>query len=569
MINYKVNFKIFCMKNKMIKPIFFLGLLCIVFALSCKKKIDDAYLNPNAPLVVPIESILPGVIGGFTAFFSSNGTGFGVQADAILLGRYIQYWGTQTNGELYGQMGFPGSPPTASDNTGGLWGAVYYGHGGNVNRIIQWGAEQQKWDYVGVGWAIRAWGWLELTNCYGEAILKEAFDVTKSQFKYDTQPEFYDSCRVICHRSLSFLNRTDGAASQANLAIGDAFFYNGDVNKWKKFVYGILARSFINLSGKSEFIAKGYADSAILYANLSLATNADNASVKVSGGSVSATNNFFGPFRGNIGAIRQSVYIADLMSGANPQAFTGVPDPRRYYMLRENLNGTFKGFTPWLGATGVSANDYPKNFFGHPTPTTTLACPNSPACTIDSSRYLYQNTSPWPMMTASEIQFIIAEAAYLKGDKPLALSAYANGIGLNFDMITTTYPQNVPTVFAITPANKATYLAAVIPGVAGNLTLSQIMLQKYIALYGWGVQQTWTDMRKYHYTDIDPATGNQVYANFAPPAGTNLISTNNGNLVYRARPRYNSEYLYNIPELTRLGALNLDYNTYRPWFAIP
>ncbi len=553
----------------MIKPIFFLGLLCIVFALSCKKKIDDAYLNPNAPLVVPIESILPGVIGGFTAFFSSNGTGFGVQADAILLGRYIQYWGTQTNGELYGQMGFPGSPPTASDNTGGLWGAVYYGHGGNVNRIIQWGAEQQKWDYVGVGWAIRAWGWLELTNCYGEAILKEAFDVTKSQFKYDTQPEFYDSCRVICHRSLSFLNRTDGAASQANLAIGDAFFYNGDVNKWKKFVYGILARSFINLSGKSEFIAKGYADSAILYANLSLATNADNASVKVSGGSVSATNNFFGPFRGNIGAIRQSVYIADLMSGANPQAFTGVPDPRRYYMLRENLNGTFKGFTPWLGATGVSANDYPKNFFGHPTPTTTLACPNSPACTIDSSRYLYQNTSPWPMMTASEIQFIIAEAAYLKGDKPLALSAYANGIGLNFDMITTTYPQNVPTVFAITPANKATYLAGVIPGVAGNLTLSQIMLQKYIALYGWGVQQTWTDMRKYHYTDIDPATGNQVYANFAPPAGTNLISTNNGNLVYRARPRYNSEYLYNIPELTRLGALNLDYNTYRPWFAIP
>ena len=69
------------MKNKMIKPIFFLGLLCIVFASSCKKKIDEAYLNPNAPLVVPIESILPGVIGGFTAFFSSNGTGYGVQAD--------------------------------------------------------------------------------------------------------------------------------------------------------------------------------------------------------------------------------------------------------------------------------------------------------------------------------------------------------------------------------------------------------------------------------------------------------------------------------------------------------
>ncbi|MEP7255528.1 MAG: SusD/RagB family nutrient-binding outer membrane lipoprotein [Ferruginibacter sp.] len=549
------------MKNKMIKPILFLVLICVVCALSCKKKIDDSYLNPNAPIIVPIESILPGVIGGFTAFFSSNGTGYGVQADGILLGRYIQYWGSTSSGELYGQMGFPGG--TSSDNTGGLWAAVYYGHGGNVNKIIEWGAEQQKWDYVGVGYAIRAWGWLELTNVYGEAILKEAFNTSLSQFHYDTQPEFYDSCRVICYRALSYLNRTDGAVSQANLALGDAYFYNGDVNKWKKFVYGILARSYIDLSAKSDFLTKGYADSAIKYANLSLATNADNALVKVSGGNISAVNNYFGPFRGNIGAIRQASYIADLMSGNNDSAFKTVSDPRRYYMLRENLNGTFKGFTVWNGGGGLTANDYPRNFWGTTLPTSTAG----PA--PDSSRYLYQNTSPWPMMTASEIQFIIAEAAYRKGDKSLALAAYSNGISLNFDMLTTTYPQNIPVVYAITPASKSAYLTnpLVVPGVAANLTLTQIMLQKYIALYGWGVQQTWTDMRKYHYRDPDPVTGIQVYAGFAPPTGNNLISTNNGNWVYRCRPRYNSEYLYNIPELTRLGALALDYNTVRPWFA--
>ncbi len=541
----------------------FLGMIAMLSSLSCKKKIDDAYLNPNSPVVVPIESILPGVIGGFTAFFSSNGTGYGVQADGILLGRYIQYWGSTTSGELYGQMGFPGG--TSSDNTGGLWATVYYGQGGNVNRIIEWGTEQQKWDYVGVGYAIRAWGWLELTNVYGDAILKEAFNTNLAQFHYDTQPEFYDSCRTICHRALSYLNRTDGAVSQANLALGDAYFYNGDVSKWKKFVYGILARSYINLSSKSDFLSKGYADSAIKYANLSLATNADNALVRVAGGNTSAVNNYFGPFRGNIGTIRQGAYIADLMSGANAQAFTGVPDPRRYYLLRENLNGTFKGFTVWNGSTGLSANDYPRNFWGTALPTSTAG--PSP----DSSRYLYQNTSPWPMMTASEIQFIIAEAAYRKGDKPLALAAYANGISLHFDMITTTYPQNVPAVFAITPANKAAYLAntAVVPATPAGLTLSQIMLQKYIALYGWGVQQTWTDMRKYHYVDLDPATGIQVYAGFTPPSGANLISTNNGKLVYRCRPRYNSEYLYNIPELTRLGALALDYNTVQPWFTLP
>lgn len=549
------------MQNKIFKTIIFLGLFSIVFSVSCKKKIDDAYLNPNAPVIVPIETILSGAIGSFTAFFSSAGTGYGVQADGILLGRYIQYWGSQTSGENYGQMG----GTIGSDNTGGLWAAVYYGQGQNVNKIIKWGAEQQKWDYVGVGYAIRAWGWLELTNVYGDAILKEAFNTSQSQFNYDTQPEFYDSCRTICHRALSYLNRTDGNVSQANLAIGDAYFYNGDVSKWKKFVYGILARSYINLSSKGLFNTNNYADSAIKYANLSLSTNADNASVKLKGGLTSAVNNYFGPFRGNIGAIRQGSYIADLMSGNNAGAFSGVSDPRRYYMLRENLNGTFKGFTVWNGSTGLIANDYPKNFWGNTIPNSIVGP------TIDSTRYLYQNTSPWPMMTASEMQFIIAEAAYRKGDKGTALTAYTNAISLNFDMITTTYPQNVPAVFAITPSSKTAYLSnpAVVPGVATALTLSQIMLQKYIALYGWGVQQTWTDMRKFHYTDIDPATGNQVYAGFTPPTGVNLISTNNNKWVYRCRPRFNSEYLYNIPELTRIGALNSDYNTYPTWFTIP
>ena len=546
------------MQNKNSKLLITVVLFSLLSSLSCTKKIDDAYLNPNAATVQPIESILSGVIGSFTAFFSSAGTGYGVQADGILLGRYIQYWGTQTNGENYGQMG----GTIGADATGGLWAAVYYGQGQNLNRIVQWGTEQQKWDYVGVALAIRAWGWLELTNIYGDAILKEAFNTNLAQFHYDTQPEFYDSCRAICFRSLSYLNRTDGNVSATNLAIGDAYFFNGDVNKWKKFVYGLLARSYQDLSSKTIYTTDSYADSAIKYANLSMSSNAENAAVRVAGGLTSAVNNYFGPFRANIGAIRQGGYIADLMSGRNTDAFFNVSDPRRWYMLRENINGTFKGFVPWLGTSGLSAGDYPQNFWGNTTSTST-----SPP-TVDSSRYLYQNTSPWPMMTASEMQFILAEAALLKGNRATALAAYINGISLNFDMITTTYPQNVRVGNQITPASKLAYLndPAVVPTAAG-LTLKHIMLQKYIALYGWGVQETWTDLRRYHYTDLDPLTGQQVYAQFTPPTGVNLISTNNGKWVNRCRPRFNSEYLYNIPELTRLGALNSDYNTYEMWFS--
>lgn len=558
------------MKNKLIITALLLAAFTVIGITGCKKKIEDAYLNPNAPVIVDIETILPGVIGGFTAYNSAAGTNYGLQIDDVLLGRYIQYWGSTASGEAYGTM----AGTIGTDNTGGIWATVYYGHGPNVNRIISQGTEEQKWDFVGVAQAIRAWGWLELTNQYGDAILKQAFNTSLTQFNYDTQPEFYDSCRVICHRAIANLNRTDGAVNNAKLAQSDAYFLGGDINKWKKFTYGILARSYINLSNKSNFVSSGMADSAIKYANLSLISNADNALCTMSSLNTSnGFNSYFGPLRSNIGAIRQGAYIANLMSGANISAFTGVQDPRCWYMLSENASGTFKGVTPWLGMTeylsgSTPTANYPRNLWRSGVNIDVVG-------TEDSARYVYTNKGNWPLMTATEMQLVVAEAAMKKGDKPTALTAYTNAISLNFDMMTTTYAYKIRPSEVITPAKKAAYMGnpAVIPAVATNLTMTHIMLQKYIALYGWGTHQTWTDMRKYNYNqDIDPATTKPVYVEFVTPPTSPinyLNPTNNGKLVYRCRPRYNSEYLYNIPELTRIGALNADYNTYKPWFAIP
>jgi hypothetical protein len=80
------------------------------------------------------------------------------------------------------------------------------------------------------------------------------------------------------------------------------------------------------------------------------------------------------------------------------------------------------------------------------------------------------------------------------------------------------------------------------------------------------MHETWADMRRFHYTDKDPATNEQVYAGFTPPVG-NLFDDNGGEFVYRARPRYNSEYLYNINALESVGAFDLNYHTKKTWFA--
>ncbi|NCU05623.1 MAG: SusD/RagB family nutrient-binding outer membrane lipoprotein, partial [Chitinophagaceae bacterium] len=55
----------------------------------------------------------------------------------------------------------------------------------------------------------------------------------------------------------------------------------------------------------------------------------------------------------------------------------------------------------------------------------------------------------------------------------------------------------------------------------------------------------------------------------APPTGTVLWPDNNGALVYRVRYRYNSEYVWNIEELKRLGADKLDWHTKETWFSKP
>jgi Starch-binding associating with outer membrane len=537
----------------------------------CKKKLDEVYANPNSFTKQPVESLLSGIIGNFLGSASAAGSGYGTGGDALLIGRYIQYWGTNVTsttvnvGTQFDQMG---GVQTTSDLMGSTWAMFYYGQGQNLNRMVEWGAEEQKWDYVGVGQAIRGWGWLEMANQYDNAVItREAFNTSLQQFPYDEAAIAYDSARSACYKALANLSRTDGKVNAANLAIGDAYFNNGDVTKWKKFTYGVLARYYNNFTNKAIYNA----DSVIYYTNLAMTTNADNAICKFAASGLSGSYNYMSPFRTNVGNIRQSAYIVNLMTGLNTTAFNGVNDPRARYMLRENPNNTLKGITPWLGASGLAAADQPNNFWGG-TFLTTGAPSNDATC-----RYVFRYNSEYPMMTASEMQFVKAEAALRKGQNTIALAAYTNAISLNFDMLTTSYNTNIAPADVITPAMKAAYMANpnVIPTNAANLTLTHIMLQKYIALFGWGMHQTWADMRRYHYTDIDPATTKQVYADFAPPAGANLSPFNNGALVYRTRPRYNSEYLYNVPSLKLIGALNAggsqitDYNTKRCWFTEP
>ncbi|MEI9810547.1 MAG: SusD/RagB family nutrient-binding outer membrane lipoprotein [Bacteroidota bacterium] len=565
------------------------GLISILVGVSCSKKIDEAYLNPNAAVRQPVEQLFPSMIGTMIGNSNAATNSFGIAGDGINIGRYIQYWGsyivttTENSGTQYDRMG---GTTAGVDNMGNLWGMHYFSMGYNLNRIIEWGSEEEKWDFVGAATVLRAWSMFTTTNQYGEIILKEAFNTSQQQFNYDTQEEVYDSVRAICHRGIGFLNMTGGGMNPTSFAASDFYLNKGDLNKWKKFAYGILARSYAYIHNKSTYSA----DSVIKYADLSVNTNAENIICTFQNTLITGTANYFGSARGNVNnastGLRQTAFIADLMTGANPDAFATVSDPRAWYMLRENINGTIKGMArPWSGINSMPLNDEPQSFVGtYATYTTAAPWPAAPATSGvyngELGRYIFRNDAPFPIMTASEMQFLKAEAAVRKNDPNTAKTAYVNGISLNFDMLTSLYNTNVPAAKLLDATKKADYMnnEAIVPAAASGVTLTRILLQKYIAMYGWGFQEAWADLRRYHYNkDLDAATTRPVFAGFNVPttselfAGPNGSGSNNGKLVQRTRPRYNSEYLYNIPALTSIGAYPTgnDYHTKECWFSQP
>lgn len=536
---------------------------------SCKKFLD-VNSDEDTPQFPDVSSIFPTQLAGIPR---------GLQYDARYVGRYIQNWNSSTTATAanvnFDRMGYT----SGSDANGDLWRQVYYGLGKNLDYIVDEGIKKQQWDYVGAGYALKALMFQMGTDYHGEIIFKEAFLENKTTFKFDDQETVYKGVDSLCRLAISYLERTDYSTSATRLAKTD-YVYNGVNAKWIKFVNGLLARNFHRLTNKAIYNA----DSVIFYANKSLATVDDDFLIPFDASRNDDTN-FFGTYRDNLTIFRQSNFIVKLLDGT---ILSGTPasaasaanrDPRLKHMLAAsqdttNGNGGFRGVDPGVGdpnisvTTGVNA----LKRVAVPWADSVYTNPSSAVFSSQYKRYLFGDKVVFPVMTASEIQFMKAEAALKDNDRTTAYAAYLKGINLHFDFINRpTFPRANSVIYngaPITLAARNAYLAS--PNVEqseGTLTFSDIMLQKYIALWGWGFFETFVDMRRYHYTDIDEGTGQQVYTGFVIP--TTLAPENLGKPVYRARPRFNSEYVWNRDELLRIGALNGDYHTYEPWFVQP
>jgi hypothetical protein len=503
----------------------------------------DVNTNPNAPQDVSAYLYLAPMLHWFVT---------SPQYDGRFVGRYTQEWTLPglpgTSVSTWDRMGYdPGS-----DNGAMQWRDVYWSLGQGLIDMNTKAATEQRWDLLGVGQILKAWGWLVLTDLHGPIIIKEAFDQTRTTFDYDSEAYAYQEVQRLLDSAIVLLQRTDGAVDPGYLARGD-HIYNGDRTKWLKLAYGFKALTLNHFSDKSTY------DPAAVIATVdkSFTSNADDALETYPGlnpGGDFADYNFWGRTRNNITNYRETQFVVNLMNGTE---FGGVVDPRMSRMLSISPDSVYRGLDPnVVGFGGLSTIQRPNNFFGYAS-TGGLRLPG---------RYLFSDKVKIPVMTYSQLQFIKAEAALKRGDQGTALIAYRNGISSHIDFVNARNAEDGQSPPQITSAEKATFLAdpAIVPA---TLTLSHIMSQKYIAQWAWGHNELWMDMRRYHYIDMDPVSGTEVFRGFTPP--TNLYPDNGGLLVQRIRPRYNSEYVWNKPGLDAIGGLAANYHTVPLWIIQP
>jgi Starch-binding associating with outer membrane len=510
----------------------------LVVTAGCKDFLD-VNTNPNGPQVVSANLYLAPMLHWMIT---------SPQYDARFVGRYAQEWtlpGTALS--TWDRMGYDPS----SDNGAQQWRDVYWTLGQNLVDMTTKAESEQRWDLLGVGQILKAWGWQVTTDLHGEIIVKEAIDQSKFVFNYDTQEFAYTEIQRLLGEAIKNLQRSDGAVDQAYLARTDKI-YNGDRAKWLKLAYGMLALNLNHYSNKSTYKP----DSVIKLVDLSFASNADDALLTYPA-TQNDDMNFFGRTRANMPTYRPTQFAVGLLNGT---ALGGVVDPRLSRMIAPAPDGVYRGLDVNVVGTGaLTTAQQPNNFYGF-AGTGGLQQPG---------RYLFDDKAKVPVMTYAQLQFIKAEAAYKKGDLATALVAYRNGISTHIDFVNARNLDNNQSPAQITATEKAAFLAnpIIVPAAPAGLTLTRIMSQKYIAQWGWGHNELWMDMRRYHYTDLDPAGGTQIYPGFTPP--TNLYPDNGAKIVQRIRPRFNSEYVWNSASLGTIGALALDYHTKPMWITLP
>lgn len=219
-----------------LKIVFIAGLL---FVTSCAKKLDEFNENPNAvdPSTANPNLILPTVLSGAANSYLQLGYG--------KIGGTMQHM--QEDGWFSGYNAYDWS----EEDWNGWYGVLR-----NNQFLLDRATAMDYPLHVGIAQTMRAFIFGTITDLWGDAPYSEALrgatDITFPS--YDTQETIYKGVIEELKTAVATLNSVGDASGY--YAAGYDIYYNGDAAKWKKFANTLLLRYAMRLSVKLPDLAK-------------------------------------------------------------------------------------------------------------------------------------------------------------------------------------------------------------------------------------------------------------------------------------------------------------------------
>lgn len=474
-----------------------------VLALSLFTACDFQKVNTNEFELLPEEGLMDGIsIGGPITAMQKCVFPVGTQADGTSVANRYQTaynlaadcwsgyfgqnnnWGGPNNLNYFLKDGWVASSYTESYSTVvPLW------------QDLKGKTETQFPEVFALAQILKISAWHKATDMFGPIPYKEAGKGLIT-VPYDSQEEVYKSMFKELSDAIEVLTKYADNGNSKLLPNADAV-YAGDVRKWVVYANSLMLRLAMRVYYADAALSKKYALQAVNHSYGVMKTKDDEAKME-RGASLEFKNNL---------DVLINQYNECRMGSSMLAYLGGYQDPRlpKYFntstVSQAVTVGTYGKYSGVPTGHDVSSNDAFR----------------------DSSRPAITSTTPTYWMRASEVYFLLAEAA-LHGfavggtaeslyEKGIEMSFEENGIassevadymssGLkpsaySFHLTNPGVNVDVPAVTEATTAWSGT----------DEEKLEKIMIQKWIALYPNG-QEAWTEYRRTGYPKLHSAISN-------------------------------------------------------------
>ena len=428
-----------------------ISIVMVLFLVSCsKEKLNEIDTNPNIIIDAPLNTLLPAaqmtviqrvvgsisIVSGYAAEHT-NFTGVNT-ATNLQIGRAAEY---VVSGGTNWSSGFQ---------------AIRYFKDVRSKADIQ-----QRVGYAAIADIMTAYTLSLLADVFGDLPYTEAGKEDIIQPKFDKAEDLYNEMHKLLDAGIQKCDEANTVASRPG---NDDLIFKGNMTLWKKTAWGLKIRLLNRLSNvkpqesaQQALAAMGNSYSpAEGFIITGYQTNPENSNpianafmnastIVIADGIVTAMKSFLEPTEDVLADPRANIWFTKIGGKV-------VTPPTSRATTDVTLNGTL----------------YSKPL------------------------YLQNRNSPLPLLTYTELKFIEAEAQLRLGDKQKAYTAYDAAVRSALAQSAIFNP-----AVALTPAQINSYLARpkVLPGV-DNLTLKDIITQKYIYLFIFQSQEAFNEVRR-------------------------------------------------------------------------